>query len=200
MERVRLEQARLESLEADFVQIKDSAMLVGPVESRGGFAYQAPDKVRWEYESPDPISILIVDQVMTTWYRDIQQAERVSVGKQSQRVLDYLGAGSSMDDLLEYFELTLTVPVDPAEPYVLELHPRFEKVAKRIQQMTIWVDPELFLPSRLRYIEADGDATDLAFENLRINRGVAAEDFELDLPASVEVREIELDRTAGGIH
>lgn len=197
IERVRLAQAAVETLECEFVQFKESAMLVEPVEARGIFFFSAPGRVRWEYETPNPISILIVDDEMTTWYRDIQKAERVSVGRQSQRVLEFLGAGSSMEDLLEYFSLTLTLPDDTSEPYVLELTPRFEKVAKRIRGMTVWVDPENFLPARLRYLETDGDITDLHFRRLRINTGVPEERFRLEMPKSVEVRHVELDRPAG---
>lgn len=198
LERVRIEQSRIESLEAEFVQNKQSAMLVEPVEAHGSFAFAAgPDRVRWEYEFPNPISILIIDEEMTTWYRDIQQAEKVSVGDQAQRVLKYLGAGSSMDDLLQYFELTMTVPEDASEPYVFDMAPRFDKVAKRIRGMTVWVHPEYFLPTRLRYIESDGDVTDIRFENMRINDGVAAEHFILDIPTTVEVRKVQADRSAG---
>ena len=197
LERVRLEQAKITSLQADFVQNKESAMLVEPVEAQGGFAFAAPDRVRWEYETPNPISILIVDEEMTTWYRDIQQAERVSVGNQSQRVLKYLGAGTSMDDLLQYFILTLTLPLDEKEPYVFDMAPRFDKVAKRLQGMTLWIHSEHFLPTRLRYIEADGDVTDIRFENMRINQGVPDEHFVLEMPTTVEVRRLQTDRTAG---
>jgi len=198
LERVRLEQGRIKSLQADFVQDKQSAMLVEPVEARGDFAFAAgPDRVRWEYSTPNPISILIVNEEMITWYRDIQQAERVSVGSQSQRVLKYLGAGSSMDDLLQYFLITLTLPKDPEEPYVFDLAPRFNKVAKRLQGMTMWVHPVHFLPTRLRYIEADGDFTDIRFENMRVNEGVPDDHFELDIPTTVEVRRIDADRSAG---
>ena len=198
LERVRLEQAKVESLQADFVQHKESAMLLEPVEAQGNFAFAAaPDRVRWEYRTPNPISILIIDEEMTTWYRDIQQAERVSVGNQAQRVLKYLGAGSSMDDLLQYFDLTLTIPTDASEPYVFDLAPRFDKVAKRVRGMTVWVHPEHFLPTRLRYLEADGDVTDLRFDNMRINEGVPAEHFELELPTTVEVRRVTPERSTG---
>lgn len=198
LERVRLEQSTIESLQASFVQHKESAMLLEPVEAHGSFAFAAaPDRVRWEYETPNPISILILDEEMTTWYRDIQQAERISVGKQSQRVLKYLGAGSSMDDLLEYFELTLTLPTDTSQPYIFDLAPRFDQVAKRLQGMTVWIHPEYFLPTRLRYIEADGDVTDLQFENMRINEGVPEEHFVLELPTTVEVRRVDPERSAG---
>lgn len=198
LERVRIEQGRIESLQADFVQNKESSMLVEPVEARGDFAFSAgPDRVRWEYETPNPISILIINEEMTTWYRDIQQAERVSVGNQSQRVLKYLGAGSSMEDLLQYFELTLTVPLDLADPYIFDLAPRFDKVAKRINGMTVWVHPVHFLPTRLRYVEADGDVTDIRFENMRINEGVPDTHFKLEIPTTVEVRRAQADRSAG---
>lgn len=102
-----------------------------------------------------------------------------------------------MEDLLQYFELTLTVPLDTADPYVFDLAPRFDKVAKRIQGMTVWVHPDYFLPTRLRYIESDGDVTDIRFENMRINKGVPEEHFELELPTTVEVRRVAPDRSAG---
>ena len=193
IERVRIEQSRLESLRADFVQIKESTLLAEPVESSGAFTFSAPDKVRWEYASPDPISILIDDEERITWYQDIHQAELVSVGRQSQRVLEYLGASSSLEDLLEYFLVTLTLPVDTSEPYVFNLDPKFDRVAKRIQAMTVWIHPERFLPTRLRYVEADGDVTDIRFENIEVNSAVPAGHFELELPSTVEVRRIHLD-------
>lgn len=197
VERVRIEQGKVNSLRADFVQRKESSMLAAPLESRGGFTYLAPDRVRWEFLSPDPISILIREQEMITWYRDIERAELVSIGQQSRKVLEYLGASSSLDELLEYFLVTLTVPEDETEPYVFDLAPKFDKVAKRIRGMTIWVDPVHFLPRRLRYVEADGDVTDLEFENLEINAEMPADHFELEIPASVDVRQVELE-TANG--
>ena len=195
--RVRAEQQAVVTLEAAFVQIRESSMLAEPVSSEGVFSYSAPDRVRWEYLSPDPISMLIAGDEMTTWYRDIEQAERVEVGRHSQRVLKYLGAGSTMDDLLEYFSVSLTLPTDQTQPYKMVLDPKFDKVAKRIQGMTVWIDPELFLPLRFRYEEADGDVTDMAFENLRVNGELPASRFELEMPTSVEVRQVDLNGTTG---
>lgn len=102
-----------------------------------------------------------------------------------------------MDDLLQYFLITLTVPEDASEPYVFDLAPRFDKVAKRLQGMTMWVHPVHFLPTRLRYVEADGDFTDIQFENMRVNEGVPDDHFELEMPTTVEVRRVDADRSAG---
>lgn len=197
VERVRVEQASLQTLEAGFTQRKESSMLLEPVESRGVFSYAAPDRVRWEYETPNPISLVIEGEQMTTWYRDIDQAERIQVGRHSQRVLQLLGAGSSMDKLLEYFTVTLGLPDDPQSPYELTLAPRFARVAKRLKGMRLWIDPQRYLPVGLRYEEPDGDVTEYRFDDLRINGELPPERFELVLPATVDLKVIDLDRRAG---
>ena len=196
VERVRLEQSQMRTLEAEFVQLKESAFLLEPSEAQGVFSYQAPDRVRWEYQTPDPISLLVAGDEMTTWYHDLGQAERIHVGRQTQRVLDYLGAGSSMDSLLEYFDARLAHSSDTSLPFRLELLPRFERVARRLREMTIWIDGERFLPIRLRYVEADGDVTDYRFSNLRVNGEFPDDRFQLDLPQEVDLKVVDLEQGA----
>ncbi len=194
VERMRFEQDRLQTLEAGFVQRKQSLLLLEPEVATGIFSYESPDRVRWEYHEPNPISLLIDGDQMTTWYRDLDQVEEVEIGRHSQRVLEYLGAGSSLARLLEYFEVTLSLPDDRSQPMRLELEPKFERVARRIEGMKIWVDPGTFLPLRLRYTEPDGDLTDYQFADYSINGELPSERFELDLPSGVQVRTIDLRR------
>jgi outer membrane lipoprotein-sorting protein len=194
---VRLEQAKLETLEAEFTQLKESSMLVEPAVSEGIFSYAAPDRVRWEFESPNPISLLISGEEMTTWYRDIYRAEKVHVGRHSQRILQLLGAGSSLDQLLERFTVTLKMPGEEGLPFLLELTPRYKRVAKRLEGMSLWIDPRCYLVVRLRYLEPGGDVTEYRFDNLRINGDLPKDRFLLELPVDVEVRFVELDHRAG---
>lgn len=194
IERIQAEHQRLNTLEAEFVQHKESSMLLAPIEARGVFSYAAPDRVRWEYESPDPISLLISGDQMTTWYRALGQAERLPVGRHSQRVLKYLGAGSSMETLLEYFTVTLHSFRDGAKPYQLDLEPRFARVAKRLLGMSVWIDRDRFLVTRVRYVEPDGDVTEYRFKNFKINGELPADRFRLDLPKEVKVRTLDLER------
>ena len=72
VERVKLEQQSSKTLEARFVQRQESSLLVAPEESRGTFSYAAPDRVRWEYLSPNPISVVIQGSEMTTWYQRLE--------------------------------------------------------------------------------------------------------------------------------
>lgn len=186
--RVQYEQTQVRTLEADFVQHQESDLLLEPQESRGTFYYAAPDRVRWEYVSPNPITLLIDDKEMTTWYRDLDRAEQLKVGRYSDQVLKYLGAGSSLGALLEYFTVRAAYPKDPTKPYRLELTPKFERIAKRLKSLTIWLDPEGFMPERLRYEGSDGDTTEFRFQDFRVNNGIPADRFKLDLPATVELR------------
>jgi outer membrane lipoprotein carrier protein len=192
VERTRLEQEKLVTLEADFIQHRDSSMLIEPETATGMFSFAAPDRVRWEYTSPHPISLLIEEGKMTTWFRDMNQVEEVQVGKQSQRILKYLGASSSLKDLLEYFEVALSLPDDVSRPYRLDLSPRYDRIAKRISEMKIWIDASRFLPTRLRYVEADGDVTDYQFSNLQINQDLPDSRFVLNLPADMDTHTVGL--------
>lgn len=191
LERVKHEQKKLETLEADFVQAKSSEFLAVPESSTGTFAYSRPDKVRWEYVAPKPISLVIDGDQMTTWYRDLGRAEKVKVGRVSNQVFQYLNASGSLDSLLTYFSVTYAPP-PPGVPYELLLQPRYARIAKRLSSMTLWVDRALYLPVRVRYVEPSGDTTEYRLENLRPNGGIPDERFRLVLPPEVEVREIDL--------
>jgi hypothetical protein len=130
---------------------------------------------------------------MLTWYRDLARAERVKVGRLSSQVLQYMNASHSLESLLHYFHATASFPAE-AQPYKLELVPRFARVARRLASMTLWIDRALFLPVRVRYVEPNGDVTEYRLDDVRLNQPLPAERFELELPAGVEVREVDLDR------
>lgn len=201
VDRIRFEQKKLRSLEADFVQNRVSEFLTTPEESRGAFAYAAPDLVRWDYHSPSPVSLVIREDEMVTWYKDLGKAEKVKVGRASSQVFRYLNASGSLDTLMKYFAVTFAFPppaaagsAGAAEPYRLDLAPRFARIRKRLAAMSLWIDRDLFLPVRVRYVEANGDTTEYRFEHLRLNGEIPPARFELAIPREVEIKVVDLDR------
>ena len=198
VERIRLESAQRLTMQADFTQTKESSLLQETLESAGVFTYQTPDLARWEFVEPDPVSLVIRGDEMVTWYRDLQRAERYQVGRQSQKVLEYLGASTSIIALLDYFTVYLHMPEDAAEPYKLRLEPRYKRIEKRIKLLEIWVEPQRYLPVRLRYVEADDDVTDYRFDNFRINEEIPPERFEIELPVGIEIEDRQLGQGRSG--
>jgi outer membrane lipoprotein-sorting protein len=194
VDRVRYEQRQLKTLEARFTQQQESSMLTAPEQSKGVFSYAAPDKVRWEYVSPSPITVVIRGDEMTTWYKDLKRAETLKVGRYSNQVFKYLGASGSLQTLLEYFTVRLKLPEKKGDPYRMELLPKYQRIAKRLKSMTLWIDGDSFFPSRLKYEEADGDSVEYQFSDMKRNAPIPAERFVLKLPPGVESRTIDLAR------
>jgi outer membrane lipoprotein carrier protein len=192
--RIKIEQAAMKSLEAEFVQRKESALLLKPEESTGKFWYQAPDRVRWEFSAPNQTTVLIKADEMLTWFQDLKKAERVNVGKQADRILQFLSAGNSLETLQKYFTLSVAFPKDPNQPYRLELEPRFARIKKKLKSLTIELDRRGFFPSLLRYVEADGDKTEMRFHAVKLNQAIATERFVVELPKDVDVRVIDLSK------
>jgi outer membrane lipoprotein-sorting protein len=194
VERVKYEQRQLKTLEAKFTQQQESSMLATPEESKGTFSYAAPDRVRWEYQTPSPITVVIRGDEMTTWYRDLKKAETLKVGRYSSQVFKYLGASGSLQTLLEYFTVKLKLPEKKGEPYRMEMIPKYQRIAKRLKGMTLWIDDENFFPARLKYIEADGDTVEYQFSDMKRNGPIPADRFVLKLPPGVQNRTIDLAR------
>jgi len=189
LDRVKASQGPIRRLHADFTESKESSLMLQPLHAAGQFYYQAPDKVRWEYDTPEPMTLLIRNDEMVTWYRDLHEARRTTIGRQSQQILKYLGMGSSVADLLEYFDVGLGLPKQKGDPYRLVLTPRYKRVAKRIQKLSVWIDSQRYLPVRFLYEEPDGDRTEYRFTNLRINQQFDGDPFELHLPDDVKIQQ-----------
>jgi len=195
--RVKQEQTRMKTLQASFVQIRESELLEEPETARGAFYYSAPDLVRWEYETPNPISVVLDGREMVTWYRDLQRADRLKIGRYSSQVFKYLGASGSMETLMDYFRVSVKFPDEPGEDYRLRLLPKYERISQRLKSMVLWIDADRYLPTRLLYESADGDTTEYRFEDFEINGEIPVERFSLDLPKDVVTRDVELGADAG---
>lgn len=192
IERIKLEQSNLKTMEADFEQRKESQLLLEPEVSTGHFWYHAPDRVRWSFVSPTDTVLTISDGSMLTWYRDLGRAERVDIGKQADKVMEYLSASNSLETLQRYFSVRVTFPENDGDPYALQLDPRFDRVAQRIEQMAIRLHPDGFYPVYLKYVEPDGDMTEFTFESIVVNEEISDDVFEVELPDDVEVRNVQL--------
>jgi outer membrane lipoprotein carrier protein len=196
LDRVKMQQKQIRTIEARFVQHRVSAMLVAPENSTGTFSYAAPDRVRWEYQAPTPITVVIRGSQMTTWYRDLKRAEILKIGRYSNQVFKFLGASGSMDTLLDYFTVQLMLPKEKGDPYRLKLLPRYERIKKRIKSMSVFIDSERFFPNHLEYEEADGDTTTYDFKDFQWNPPLPADRFALQLPPGVETRVVDVGKDA----
>src|SRR5437763_1672002 len=75
--KVQLAQAKTNTLEADFRQEKALALMAKPEVSTGRFIYSKPNNVLWTYDAPKRVTMLIANGMLTTYYPDLNKAERI---------------------------------------------------------------------------------------------------------------------------
>jgi outer membrane lipoprotein-sorting protein len=192
LQRVRLEQQSMKTLAGRFRLLQESDLLLEPRESKGEFLFRAPDTVRWDYETPDAMTVLVRKGRMTTWYRDLKRAEVAEIGKAADRLVRVMNAASALDDLLDSFDARVRFGSDTSQPYWVELLPKYKRIAKRMRSVTLWIDRDRFTPVRIRLEGADGEVTDFTFEEIRVNPQIPLESFELKLPPEVAVTTVQL--------
>ena len=191
IKRVQAQQKSTTTLQADFRQEKEMALLAKPEVSTGTFTYSRPANVLWTYETPKRVQMVIADGLMTTYYADLRKAEKIDVKRFEDRIFKYMGASGAIDELARYFDFTFKDSKSKSV-YVLDLTPKTRSVSKRVKRIKIWIDKTTYLTSKIEYVEGDGDITRYEFSNVRVNEPVPAARFALTMPSGTKVEQIKV--------
>lgn len=191
IKKVQEQQKKTGTLQADFRQEKELALMAKPEVSSGTFIYSRPSNVRWTYESPKRVQMVIAGGFLTTYYPELNKAERIDVKRFEDRIFKYMGATGAIDELARYFDFTFTDSKSKSV-FVLDLTPKNRAVSKRVQRIKLWIDKSTYLTSKIEYVEGDGDITRYEFTNVRINENVPPSQFALTLPSTVRVETMNL--------
>jgi outer membrane lipoprotein carrier protein len=191
VKKVQEQQKKTTTLQAEFRQEKELALLSKPEVSTGNFTYSKPNNVLWSYNAPKRVQMVIAGGTLTTYYPDLAKAEKIDVKRFEDRIFKYMGASGAIEELARYFDFTFTNT--PSKPqFVLDLKPKTRTVAKRVQRIKLWIDKQTYLTSKIEYVEGDGDVTRYEFKNIRINEPVPPSRFALSLPANVRVEQMKI--------
>jgi outer membrane lipoprotein carrier protein len=189
--KVQLAQAKTNTLQADFRQEKSLALMAKPEVSTGRFIYSKPNNVLWTYDAPKRVTMLIANGMLTTYYPDLNKAERIEVKRYQDRIFKYMGASGAIDELGAWFNFTFTNTSDKPY-YALDLDPKSKTIAKRVRHIRIYIDKTSYLTTQFEYTEGDGDKTRYEFTNVKVNAPVEQSRFTLQLPSSVRVEQMKL--------
>ena len=189
--KVQLAQSKTNTLQADFRQEKTLSLLAKPEISTGRFIYSKPNNVLWTYNAPKRVTMLIANGMLTTYYPDLNKAERIEVKRYQDRIFRYMGASGAIDELGAWFNFTFTNTSDKPY-YTLDLDPKSKTIAKRVRHIRIFIDKTSYLTTQFDYTEGDGDKTRYEFTNIKVNAPVEQSRFTLQLPSSVRVEQMKL--------
>ena len=191
IKKVQQVQKSTKTLQADFKQEKELALLSKPEVSTGTFTFSRPSNVLWVYDAPKRVQMLIANGMLTTYYPDLRKAEQVDVKRFQDRIFKYMGATGAIDELSQYFDFTF-VDNAASPTWTLDLNPKNRVIAKRVKHIKLSIDKKSYLTTKVEYTEGDGDVTRYEFTNLKINQPVAQSRFTLTLPPSVRVEQMKI--------
>jgi outer membrane lipoprotein-sorting protein len=168
----------VQAVASEFRQERRLAMLKEPVISTGRFYYEKPDKLRWEFLSPDPSGFLVNGKLAKQW-KGKDSSPEVFEPQQNpviRAIVEQLLAWTKAD--FTWIEQRYTVSVVKEDPIVLKLIPRSSKEKKYIDHILISFEADTHYANAVDIIEKGGDSTRIRFFNMVINNSPKKELFE----------------------
>jgi outer membrane lipoprotein-sorting protein len=168
----------VQAVASEFRQERRLAMLKEPVISTGRFYYEKPDKLRWEFLSPDPSGFLVNGKLAKQW-KGKDSPPEVFEPQQNpviRAIVEQLLAWTKAD--FTWIEQRYTVSVVKEDPIVLKLIPRSSKEKKYIDHILISFEADTHYANAVDIIEKGGDSTRIRFFNMVINNSPKKELFE----------------------
>jgi outer membrane lipoprotein-sorting protein len=181
-------QTEVETLEAEFREVRESGLFADPLILSGRLLMRRPDRILWIYREPEPRYFLLEGRTLTAWYPEQGVAERQDLKRYSRRLRRMVGIDQSAEDLVRNNEVHLLARSELPEARELLLIPRNRRLREYLPEVRLWVDQATALPVQVRYREASGDQVTLSLENPQRNIPLTEETWQLPIPEGTEVR------------
>jgi outer membrane lipoprotein-sorting protein len=153
-------------------------MLKEPVVSTGRFYYEKPDKLRWEFISPEPSGFFVNGKVAKQWKGkdNISEAFDLQQNLLIRAIVDQLLAWTKAD--FGWVEQRYVISVAKEDPIALKLIPRSSKEKKYIDHILISFEAETNYANAVDIVEKSSDSIRIRFSNMVINNAPKKELFE----------------------
>jgi len=166
--------AALHSVQAEFTQEKNLKILVRPLVSRGVFAFQAPQSLRWEYLRPvHSVLLLHEGRMQKLIERDGRFEPDNGAGVDAMRII-LQDIGSWLDGR---FTANPLFHVTRTGERTVVLIPKEQGMQAVISRIELQLGPEQGVMERVTIFEGPDNFTRLTFTNAVLNRAIPVETF-----------------------
>jgi outer membrane lipoprotein-sorting protein len=180
------------SLTAAIEHVKYTALVQDKSAETGEIFVRKDAKVRIDFQSPDPRTILRNGDNLYIYTPKINRVEEYNIGKNRAMVDQYLalGFGTRTEALRKNYSIALTgeEELDGHKAAVLELTPKSEEQEKQISKVVIWVDESSWLPVQQKFMEAgSGDYVLSRYTKVMKNLKLGDGKFKPDWPKGTKL-------------
>jgi outer membrane lipoprotein carrier protein len=173
------------SLQASFEQEEVSKALGDTKKSQGKISWKAPNRLRWETETPDPN--LLVSDGKTVWFYtppfDETEKGQVIIRKASQlknRLIDALLAGRFSAAVKQ----GLRIEVLPENRF--KLLPRKGTVGG-LKVAQVQIEPEKSQITQVSLEYRDGNRSSISLSSIELGKAISTESFTFKLPPRTDI-------------
>lgn len=166
----------LKTIESEFVQQKNMAMLNEKIISKGMFYFKKTNRIRWQYNEPYEYLVIIDNNKVVVKDENKTNKFDVRSNKIFRKVNDLMSdcmQGSILSKRseykLEYYE--------NEQYYMVRMFPLNGGMKDFIEKIEIHFDKKDLSVSKINMIEPTGDNTMINFKNKKINGVIADEKF-----------------------
>jgi len=162
--------AETETLLSDFEQEKHLAIFSEKLLSQGRFAFQRPDRLRWELLTPVASGFVLQGKQGERWNSLSREQSSFSVAADPimGMIAQQLLAWARVD--LDWLQQRYRMEVMSAQPVSLRLYPLNLGEAGFIDYLQILFAEDRRYVAEVLMVEQGGDSTLLRFKNVQINR------------------------------
>ncbi len=170
--------AEIQTISSEFRQERRLSMLKEPAISKGRFAYEKPDKLRWEFTEPEPSGFIVNGNTGKQWKGKETNGQTVDVKKNPvmRLIFEQIMAWTKAD--FTSIEERYVVTVGREKPVALNLVPRSSKERKYVDRITVSFDKETGYVNAVAIIEKGGDSTNIRFLNMTVNSPLEKDLFQ----------------------
>ena len=201
--RLRGATEKIQSARVKFTQTQQLKLLSDSLESKGILLYARDEKkevrVRWEVTEPEKAVVLAADGMLTIYYPEIKEAERIplSAAPAASRLI---ALPWTLGDAKEHFDIEAIWALDPTpenmgpgirmpspRPDGLRLTPKTKALHAILSSADLKIDREHWRVTECSWISPGGDTTTLVFGAPELDVKFPEDAFQLRLPEDVKV-------------
>lgn len=176
----------LTSLEADFQQYYYSSGLEEPLVGRGKVFIRRPDRMRWEYDSPEKQIFIYKDKYFWLYYPEDKQLIK-NAGSSEVQESEILGLLSGDFSIVDRYQVTSNpFPTSQKGVYQIKLTPREES---QFSYILLEIDRESYLLLKAVFFEPTGSKLEYHFSRIKLGQKMPDRLFELKIPPDCQIIE-----------
>ena len=184
--KIELKRKTINVFISDFSQRKEIQPFEEKKHSIGRFTYQSPDKVIWDFFTPEKNKVIMKDSQVYIVMETLKQVQVLLIEENSQFDFLMAGLGTPLENLFKRFNVKC-FENSSDQTYRFHLTPATEEFLSVIESFEITIDKKQLIPVSTKLIEVSGDITTMDFSETQINIEIDPKLFDYKIPPDYEI-------------